>query len=71
MVRCELCGKNVLDKAGVFTEWKRTSKARGFAKIRGTTLGNYEPSRDRRKAHVYCHKCRKRISQVLDAVWFY
>jgi hypothetical protein len=74
MVRCELCGKSVLDKMGVFTEWTRTVppyRGMGYAKVRATKFSNYEPSRDPRKAHVYCPECRKRVNQILNAIWFY
>ncbi|HKM78110.1 MAG TPA: hypothetical protein VJZ03_03465 [Candidatus Bathyarchaeia archaeon] len=65
MTKCELCGKDVTDKVGVFTEWKRKTNTKGFVKIKDTTLGNYDLSRDKRKAHVYCHKCKKRINLQL------
>lgn len=71
MVRCELCGRDVMEKAGVFTEWTRTTKGRKHARIRGTRILHYEPSADRRKAHVYCRDCRKRINRVLDNLRFY
>jgi len=74
LVKCELCGKDVMGKAGVFTEWRRTVtpyRGQKFAKIRGTRLCKYEPSPDDRKAHVYCQKCRKRITRMLGALRYY
>jgi hypothetical protein len=74
MVRCELCGKDVTDRAGIFTVWFRTAPVGKFVRARGIKLGGepgkayWVPSRDKRKRRVYCNKCRKRVNRMLTAI---